>query len=183
MNNIDSKILEGIITQKGRNLLEISHEKPVLMVFLRHFGCVFCREALADLANLKDEIAQRNVYVVLAHLSTEDIAQEYFQKYGLSGVDSISDPEAQYYKLFNLVKGTFNQVFGLKVWLRTIDAGIIKGHGISRKQIGDGFQMPGIFVIQNGKVLEQFIHNQVADRPNYIDLMDCCVNAAPHNID
>ena len=38
------------------NLKMLSDEKPVLLVFLRHFGCVFCKEAMADLSKLKNEI-------------------------------------------------------------------------------------------------------------------------------
>jgi hypothetical protein len=70
-----------------------------------------------------------------------------------------------------LLRGTFNQVFGLKVWLRTIDAGIVQGHGISRKQIGDGFQMPGIFLLKDGEIRSQFIHKSVSDRPDYEKLI------------
>ena len=41
-------------TQQGSTLLELSKQAPVLLVFLRHTGCTFCREALADLAADED---------------------------------------------------------------------------------------------------------------------------------
>lgn len=30
--------LENAVTQHGNNLMELSRERPVLLVFLRHFG-------------------------------------------------------------------------------------------------------------------------------------------------
>jgi hypothetical protein len=33
--------------------------------------------------------------------------------------------------------------------------------------MSDGFQMPGIFVIFQGHIVHSFLHQSVADRPNY----------------
>jgi hypothetical protein len=35
---------------------------------------------------------------------------------------------------------------------------------------GDGFQMPGVFLIQGDEILNSFVHESAADRPNYIEL-------------
>ena len=35
-------------SQFGVTLLEMSQEAPVMVIFLRHFGCTFCREAMAE---------------------------------------------------------------------------------------------------------------------------------------
>jgi hypothetical protein len=43
-------------TNYGVTLNELSRISPVLLVFLRHAGCTFCREALADLAARRPEI-------------------------------------------------------------------------------------------------------------------------------
>lgn len=176
MVGVTRDVLSMIKTQRGVSLLELSQEKPVMLVFLRHFGCVFCKEAMSDLAEMKDAMANQNVHLVLTHLSDNDTAQMFLEKYNLVGVDVISDPDALTYKKFGLLRGNFNQVFGLKVWLRTVDAGILQGHGISRKQIGDGFQMPGIFVLKDGEIRSKFIHKSVADRPDYQKLIEDSVN-------
>lgn len=175
MISVDTDTLDLIKTQSGKSLLELSREKPVMLVFLRHFGCVFCREAMGDLAEMKSAMRDQNVTLVVVHLSDPKTADLFFEKYDLVGVESISDPEAVYYKKFGLLRGTFNQLFGLKVWMRTIDAGMIKGHGLSRKQIGDGFQMPGIFMLKDGVVKGEFIHKSVSDRPDYQALITSSV--------
>jgi hypothetical protein len=35
--------------------------------------------------------------------------------------------------------------------------------------------MPGVFVIQNGEIRESFIHQLSSDRPDYEELLKCCV--------
>lgn len=37
---------------------------------------------------------------------------------------------------------------------------------------GDGFQMPGVFLLYHGTVLRSYRHQSAADRPNYSQLVD-----------
>lgn len=162
-----------MIVPSGRSVFDMSMENPVLLVFLRHFGCTFCREALADLSKKQNEFAKQQVQLVLVHMSDESTASNYFEKYQLKEFEAISDPECRYYEKFGLGKGTMNQLFGLRVWLRGFEAGVINAHGIG-PMMGDGFQMPGVFLIHNGKIREKFIHQFASDRPDYGQLISCC---------
>jgi len=38
--------------------------------------------------------------------------------------------------------------------------------------IGDGFQMPGIFMIKNGQTVDRFVHLSAADIPNYDQMIE-----------
>jgi hypothetical protein len=58
--------------------------------------------------------------------------------------------------------------------IRGFSAGIQNGQAPSA-QIGDGFQMPGVFVISKGEIKERFIHRLSSDRPDYLQLASCCV--------
>lgn len=162
------------ISNAETDLAKLSDGKPVLLIFLRHFGCTFCREALADISKKQAEFAMKGVKMVLVHMSTNEIADEYFAKYNISNPLYISDPECNYYKQFGLLKGNFNQLFGFRSFIRGVEAGLVKGHGVG-KLLGDGFQMPGVFLIYNSKIEEQFIHKFASDRPDYINLINCCV--------
>ncbi len=165
--------MEQMVTNEGTSLRAISMEKPVLLVFLRHFGCTFCREALADISNRRQSIEESGVQLVFVHMTNNEIADRYFSRYGLEGATHISDPECRYYAMFGLTKGTFTQLFGLQSWIRGFQAGVMEGHGIG-PMLGDGFQMPGVFVIQDGEVKESFIHKLASDRPDYLKLVECC---------
>jgi peroxiredoxin len=167
--------LEKVLTVSGVNIDELSRQKQVLLVFLRHFGCTFCREAMEEIAELDAQVDHNKVDIVLVHMATNEVAQRYFQKYKISHLDHISDPECLLYKQFGLVKGNFNQLFGFRSWIRGLDAGIIKGHGWG-VQLGDGFQMPGVFTILEGKVVSEFRHRFVSDKPDYKSMVDCSIS-------
>lgn len=69
--------------------------------------------------------------------------------------------------------GILINFFGLQSWIRGFSAGVIEGHGVG-PQLGDGFQMPGVFVIYNNEVQGSFIHKLASDRPDYLKLAKCC---------
>ena len=167
------KILKEMYTQEGETVANLSCDQPILMVFLRHFGCTFCREALADIAKRREEIERQGTRIVFIHMSENKLAERYFHRYNLEGIDHVSDPDCKYYASFGLTKGTFTQIFGLQSWIRGFQAGIIDKHLVG-SQLGDGFQMPGVFVIQQGEVKERFVHKKVSDRPDYDRLVACC---------
>ena len=163
-----------MMTDEGESVAAISERQPVLLVFLRHFGCTFCREALQDLYDRRAEIEMLGAKLVLVHMSTKEIAQRYFQKYGLAGTASIADPSCRFYQSFGLTKGTARQLFGLHSWIRGFQAGVLDGHGVGVQQLGDGFQMPGVFVVQEGELRGKFIHKLAGDRPEYVNLLASC---------
>lgn len=171
--NVDLSVLESMVTNQGRALSTLSRQQPVLLVFLRHFGCTFCREALSDIARERDRIEQTGSRIVFVHMTDKEVAERYFQRYNLQGAEHISDPDCTFYAAFGLMKGTFNQLFGLQSWIRGFSAGVLDGHGVG-PQLGDGFQMPGVFVIQDGTLKQSFIHKLASDRPNYVELIRCC---------
>jgi peroxiredoxin len=167
--------ISSIETSKGRTLVDASSETPVLLVFLRHFGCVFCREAMQDIGKNKNEWEKQNIKVILVHMSDYDTAETYFKKYKIPGIENISDPTCGLYASFGLGKGSASQLFGLKNFMRGFET-TLKGIPIGLRQIGDGFQMPGVFLIRNGKVMDSYIHASASDRPDYASLMQCCVS-------
>lgn len=156
---------------QGTNLLEASREQPQFLVFLRHFGCTFCREALADLAAMNARLQEAGTRLVLVHMSEENEACELFDRYGLEGVTSISDPDRVLYRAFALRRGSPTQLLGWSVWKRGWDAGVKQGHGIGWLR-GDAAQMPGAFVVSRGHVVAQFVHETAADRPDYVVLAE-----------
>ena len=158
------------MTNEGASIASLSSENPVLLVFLRHFGCIFCMEAMSDIAQHREEIESKNVRIVLVHMASVEVAESYFEEYNLKGIEHVSDPDCNFYAAFGLVKGTFNQLFGLKVWLRTAQLTIKDVSKLRRKQIGDGFQMPGAFLIHQEKVINKYVHSRASDRPDYMAL-------------
>ena len=168
------KALDSALTSKERTINEASRERPVLLVFLRHFGCIFCREAMKDIGKNRAEWESKNINIILVHMSDNDTAEKYFDKYGLSNIEHVSNPSCDLYASFGLTKGTISQLFGLKNWIRGFEVSVVKGTPIGLRQIGDGFQMPGVFLIEAGNIRDSYIHTSASDRPDYESLISCC---------
>jgi peroxiredoxin len=160
-----------VLSNKGNTLFQLSKKSPVLLIFLRHFGCVFCKEALDDLSKKKNELEEKGISLVFVHMANDEMAEEYFIKYNIAGAEAFADPECILYAKFGLTKGSSNQLLGFMTWYRSFEAGVIKGHGLSIRQIGDGFQMPGVFLLKNEMIVESFIHKFVSDIPNYDEII------------
>ena len=156
-------------TQYGDSVLSLSHREPVLLVFLRHFGCTFCREALADLAERRGAIESAGTRIVLVHMGREPQAASFFDRYALGDLPRVSDPVRHLYRAFGLGRGGLLKLFGPKVFWRGFQAGVIGRHGVGRLA-GDGFQMPGVFLIFHGEVIRSYRHHTAADRPDYMQL-------------
>ncbi len=161
----------------GKTLAQLSEESPVLLIFLRHFGCSFCREALSDISKVRKHLEKKGVQVVFVHMSpSRETAERFFRKYKLSPAEHISDPEKRYYAAFGLGRGRPDQLFGLMNWIRGFQAAVLEGHGMAlhSDELGDGFQMPGVFLLHKGEIKHSFIHEHAWDRPDYEALVEEC---------
>jgi peroxiredoxin len=175
-DSVDATLFDSAIrnarTQDGRSLHEISCQAPVLIIFLRHFGCTFCRQALDDLSKERKGIEGLRTQLCFVHMGTEELAADFFARYGLEDLPRISDPECGLYEMFGLQKGSGRRLLSLEVWMKGLKAFISGGHFIGSPS-GDVRQMPGAFLIFQGAILRSFIHNLPSDRPNYAALSDC----------
>ncbi len=163
--------LQRARTDSGQSLLDLSHESPVLLVFLRHAGCTFCKEALADIAHRRSAIESRGPTIALVHMSPDADAAQVFERYGLADLPRVSDPACELYRSLGLRRGTLKQLFGPGVALRGAGAAL-RGHWPSSLK-GDGFRMPGVFLIDEGRILRSHIHATAADRPDYTAIAAC----------
>ena len=167
-----ARMLASIHTESGATLLELAQASPVLLVFLRHFGCSFCRQAISDVAELRDELDRRGVRPVFVHLGTPERAKPFFDYYGIGDVERISDPEAAIYQHPEFRLSRMHPLLNLllpKVWVGWLKGAIFR-HGIGKIE-EDGHQMPGIFFLKGAKIVRQFRYRTIADEPDYLKLV------------
>ena len=162
-------LLDTARTTSGETLSEMSRDGPVLLVFLRHSGCTFCKEAAADLAKERATLEALGVRPVLVHMGTEQAGERFFAAYGLENTPRVSDPERTLYRAFKLRRGRLGQLLGFRVWYRGVEAAM-RGHWPGWLQ-GDFFQMPGILLLRDGQVVRAFRHATAADRPEYAEFV------------
>lgn len=159
-------------TETGRSLLGIVDESPVLLIFLRHFACAFCAQALDQVSQLRSQIESKGVRPVFVHLGSPDRARPYFDYYHLSDVERISNPEATLYQLpaFALSRtNPFMHFLNLTVWKGWLKGAMFKyGIGMIKE---DADQMPGVFFLKERKIVRAFRHRTIADEPDYLKLI------------
>jgi peroxiredoxin len=174
MNHLSTdELLEMYLTNKGNSVHELANQQPVLLVFLRHFGCTFCKEALFNIEKNRAQIEQQGTKIILVNMQTEDKSTQVLEKYNLQDIEFIADQESLLYKAFKLKRGSITQLFGLKVWLRGMYLWFTKGAFVTSPEGADVYQMPGAFLIYKGAVVKQFIHQSAADNPSYLELATC----------
>jgi hypothetical protein len=167
-----SPLMGDYAAHTGESLAKMSEQQPILLIFLRHFGCTFCREALGDLYRLQGQIASRGVRPVVVHMVEDDVAEQHMTKFGLRHVARVSDPEKRLYAAFELRRGTFGQLYGIDTWVEGLRAGWLEGHSVGR-EVGDNTQMPGIFLVHNGEILRAFRHTTASVRADFCALAEC----------
>lgn len=163
---VDMSILDEMKTPSGQTLRESSNEQPLLVVFLRHLGCPFCREALSDLRARLLYLRRRNIQLVLVHMASDQEAGELFSQFGLGEVIRIGDPDRKFYRAFGLEEGSWRQILGFKVWIRGFQVAILRGLGWGKPH-GSVRQLPGVFLIHRGRIVLDFRHETSADRADY----------------
>jgi peroxiredoxin len=167
-----TQALASIHTESGKNLLALAEASPVLLVFLRHFGCSFCRQAISDVAELREQFDKRGVRPVFVHLGTPERAKPFFDYYGIGDVERVSDPEAKVYQMPVFAISRIHPALTLlqpSVWVGWLKGAMFK-HGIGAIK-EDGYQMQGIFFLKGPKIVREFRYKTIADEPNYLKLV------------
>ena len=166
-SQVDPALLSGYTSQTGVSLATLV-ERPLFLVFLRHFGCTFCREAVADLSEKRQAIEAKGAPLAFIHLGTEEKAQWFFKPYGMLDVPRFGDPQGRLYEAFGLLRAELRQYLNSESILRMLNAWF-RGHFVGFPA-GDMERMPGAFLIDRGKIQKAFRHKLVSDRPDYLTL-------------
>ncbi|MFK7959419.1 MAG: SelL-related redox protein [Phycisphaerales bacterium] len=166
--SIESRMAQAM-TDAGPSLAAFAASGPTLILFVRHQGCTFCREALADLAAWRKSSGEGTRAAVVQMGSIEQ-GRSLLDAHGLTDVAVVSDPDRELYRGFELGRGSLRQLFGPRVWWRGFLA-TLRGHFVGRL-VGDGFQMPGAFLVEDGRIVRAFRHRDAADRPNLGELCE-----------
>jgi hypothetical protein len=106
------------------------------------------------------------VTIAVVHQGTDEQARTLLDGLGLGGVARVSDPDRALYRAFHLGRGGLREILAPAVLRRSAEA-FARGHR-QGEAVGDRRQMPGVFVVHGGDVVEEFRHRTIADRPDYL---------------
>ena len=163
------QLLANTYAESGQSLLNLLDEKPMLLVFLRHFGDAFSRETIHDVSNAKPQLDQRGVRPVFVHMGSPQRARPFFEKRGLAAVERVSDPQMILYGSpeFHLLKSTvLPHFFGARAYLKLARRALWR-YGAGSPGSEDPTQLPGVFFLKNRAIYRAFRHRYLGDRIDY----------------
>jgi len=118
---------------------------------------------VADVAARRAAIEAKGTQVAFVHMHPEAQAARYFARYGVSDMPRVSDPNARLYEAFGLTQASPTNWLRWETLKRYGEAIVRGGH--TPALIGGRLrQMPGAFLIANGRLVRSFRHESVADR-------------------
>ena len=165
----DLEIATG--TGERIRLSSLWQEKPLLLVFTRHFGCPQCKEMLDQLVQNKADLEKSGLTLVAVTQGTPAETLEYCTRQA-PGIVCLSDPGRDAYHAFGLERGT--------LWQVVLSPDVIRGTAIAREhghtaelppQGQDVMQMSGTFIIgTDGRIRLPYYYDNIADHAP-IDLL------------
>lgn len=172
MKTLSSSILDQPIS--GLNLGTASLGEMIrsgpdvtLLIFLRHYGCIFCKEMVRDLKALSaaDPNYPRIVFFGQGDLEeTQTFADRIWPDMSI-----VCDPDRTIFTAMGLGKGSVYQMFGPRVWacgMRASFKGSFQG-----RAVGDIWTMPGAFAVdRTGTILWRHEFEHAGDHPNWKSL-------------
>lgn len=135
-----------------------------LLVFLRHFGCMFCREALTDIRSAAD--ADPNFPRVLFFFQGSATEGRAFLRRYWPGVRAVADPDQVLYEMFGVRRAGLIEGLGPSVVLGARRRAKAKGHENGPRS-GDVWRMPGVFAVLGRKIVWSYKPAHAADHPDF----------------
>lgn len=126
-------------------------DKPVALVFMRHYGCLFCREQVIELKRHEAELRSAGGEVVVIGMGTPEHAAHFQQQQELP-FTLLVDRTRESYRAAGLKYPKMWEVTGPKVWWRGLKA-VAKGarQGSAKQNYK---QLGGTLVIAPGGEVE-----------------------------
>jgi peroxiredoxin len=142
-------------------------ERPLLLAFLRQFGCTECRALVAQLHEAQTQLAEAGLKVALVTQGTPEATAAFAAEQKAAELLWLADPERRVYAAYGLERGTLYQtVLSPRVWQGLARA---RQRGIEPRRPTPGQdirQMSGTFIIgPDGRVRLPYYYDHIADHP------------------
>jgi len=147
--------------------------EPTLFVFLRHFGCIFCRETLSEMRAISGSDPRFPKSLFFFQGSPTE-GRVFLRRYW-PGVPAIADPSASFYEAFGIERSGLVRMLGPSVWSAQSRARA-KGHRNGERS-GDIWRMPGVFLCHESKILWAHEYGHAGDHPDYQVISEVAASA------
>lgn len=159
-------------------LREYWREAPVVTGFLRHYGCLFCHQMVADVVKTVPEIIARGARVVLIGNGTVEQAAYFFgqKKLPMEHCYVVTDPERETYQAAQFQRGYVRTFFD-KRGRSAYKQARAEGHRIGGL-FGDLTQLGGVLVTRPPARFVALHRSEFAgDHPDMLRVLEAVTRA------
>jgi len=135
----DSDGVERLLSEIWSN-----SERGCAVVFLRHFGCIFCSEHATQLRRDHQQFLDRGYAVVAIGLGSVQRAAKFKHDHALPFA-VLADSDQRGYQAYGLGRGTLGDIFNPVLLVKSAKA-LFSGARQGRTS-GDASQLPGTFIV------------------------------------
>jgi peroxiredoxin len=144
-------------------------ERPVLLTLVRHFGCQFCREQVAQMRHIRGDIESLDTAMVFVGNGTPPMAEAFIEETGLD-VPLYTNPGREVYQALGTRRPSALAVLDPRLWLNGLRS-VLRGHFPGRTR-GDRAQLGGVFLIlAGGSMPFAFRSRRGGDYPPNADIL------------
>jgi peroxiredoxin len=132
-------------------------ERPVVLVLIRHFGCMFCKQHIARIRDVLADVRALGAEVAVIGNGTPFMAQAFVEDYAFA-VPVFTNPERDVYRALGAKRPSPAFIFRPPFWInsvRAFRAGFRQG-----PLQGDRAQLGGVFIVLPGGAMP-FAHRSV----------------------
>ena len=137
---------------------DICASQPTVFAFVRHFGCIFCRERISELKSVLPEIEALGAQAVVVGCGTALMAEDFVENFGID-LPVYTDPSREVFRLAGMKRKIglgFATIVGA---IRAAKTGARQG-----KTQGDPWQQGGVLVLgKDGTLLHRTVDNTAGD--------------------
>lgn len=139
------------------------------LVFTRHFGCVFCRQQVSDLARRRAELTDAGVLVVVIGPAGAEDARWFADRFDVP-FPVFGDPSGEIYALFGLREGTGSALVSPGVVMDAVQA---VAHGaLPGRPRGRPKQLPGLMLVDRaGRLRLRQLASDASDHMSADDVL------------
>jgi len=152
--------------KSGLTLASLWKEGPAVLIFLRHLGCMFCREHVVQLQQARHTFEKFNTKVALITIGNPDDTAHFCADHAPGAFFyCLCDFDKRAYQAFGLARTNVKDLFlSPHIYARGFQAAL-HGHFI-RIPKEDPFQLPGVFIVDTtGVIRYAHRHKDAADNP------------------
>lgn len=172
-------VLEGttVLDPEGRRIPfeQLWTDRLAVLVFVRHFGCIFCRQQIVALRPVAERVRSLGGEIIIVGNGTTAQAHA-FSNEQKTPFQVFTDPERQAYRALGMRRGV-RSVMSPGVFTRTVGAW---RQGFRQWKIaGDPLQQGGVVIVGPGGVeYYRFISREAGDHPPAGEILAAVESAA-----